>query len=124
MLFRSAGKIKNTACVNAPEVNPNKPNDNDDCDDADIEVVQPKKIIVCEIKTKNIIQIGKDEFDSKLHADKDSELCKETPVTPPATPVTPAQLPHTGATDVMIGGIGLATMIGTSLAYVASRRRL
>lgn len=119
-----AGKIKNTACVNAPEVNPNKPNDNDDCDDADIEVVQPKKIIVCEIKTKKIIQISKDKFDSNLHADKDSELCKETPVTPPATPVTPAQLPHTGTTDVMIGGIGLATMIGTSLAYVASRRRL
>ena len=119
-----AGKIKNIACVNAPEVNPNKPNDNDDCDDADIEVVQPKKIIVCEIKTKKIIQISKDKFDSNLHADKDSELCKETPVTPPATPVTPAQLPHTGATDVMIGGIGLATMIGTSLAYVASRQRL
>lgn len=115
-----SGVIKNTACVDAPEVNPNTPNKSDDCDDADIEVVQPKKIIVCEISTKKIIQINKDAFDSKLHADKDSDLCK---VVPP-TPQVPSQLPQTGATDMLIGGIGLATTVGAGVAYIASRRRL
>lgn len=125
-----AGKIKNTACVNTPEVNPNKPNENDDCDDADIEVVNPGKITVCEIKTKRIIQISKNEFNSGFHADKDSELCKEipttpyTPPTPPTTPEVPTYLPHTGANDILVGGIGLAATISTDLAYIASRRYL
>lgn len=32
------GNIKNTACVNAPEVNPTKPDEADDCDDAYVNV--------------------------------------------------------------------------------------
>jgi len=38
------GNIVNTACVNAPEVNPNNPEQNDDCDDANVNVppVVPK----------------------------------------------------------------------------------
>lgn len=35
------GKLKNTACVNAPEVNPSNPDVNDDCDDATVSVPKP-----------------------------------------------------------------------------------
>ena len=33
-------QIINTACVNAPEVNPENPNENDDCDDAPVTPVE------------------------------------------------------------------------------------
>ncbi|QQS18592.1 DUF11 domain-containing protein [Candidatus Saccharibacteria bacterium] len=35
------GTLKNTACVNAPEVNPSEPNKKDDCDTADVTVKKP-----------------------------------------------------------------------------------
>jgi uncharacterized repeat protein (TIGR01451 family) len=35
------GTLKNTACVNAPEVNPTEPNKKDDCDNADVTVKKP-----------------------------------------------------------------------------------
>ena len=37
-----AGDIVNTACVNAVEVNPSKPDVKDDCDDATVTVTKPK----------------------------------------------------------------------------------
>ena len=37
------GSIKNTACVNAPEVNPNTPDKDDACDTATVTVPKPEK---------------------------------------------------------------------------------
>jgi uncharacterized repeat protein (TIGR01451 family) len=47
------GNIVNTACVNAPEVNPNEPTKDDDCDDATVNVppVVPKNPNVSIVKT-------------------------------------------------------------------------
>ena len=36
------GSLVNTACVNAPEVNPNEPDKQDDCDDATVTVPKPE----------------------------------------------------------------------------------
>ncbi len=53
-----AGDIVNTACVNAPEVNPNNPNDEDDCDDATVNV--PTPIYSCDLLTTN--KIGENKY--------------------------------------------------------------
>lgn len=46
------GSLVNTACVNAPEVNPSEPTKDDDCDDATVTVKQP---IVPEYACKAIV---------------------------------------------------------------------
>lgn len=72
-----SGDITNTACVNAPAVNPDRPNDVDGCDKAVIYVKEPvvNKIIVCELATKKIIKINESDFDSKKHS-KDLDRCR------------------------------------------------
>ena len=48
------GRIKNTACVNAPEVNPNSPDQSDDCDPAEVEVkADPEFTIVKDVKNNS-----------------------------------------------------------------------
>lgn len=74
-----AGKIVNTVCVDAPEV----PGNPDDCDEAEVDVPKPpvEKVKVCELATKKIITIKKDDFDPSKHS-YDLDDCKETPVEP------------------------------------------
>ena len=63
-------KIKNTACVDAPEVpNPN-PNTPDGCDDATVEVAKPKQIDVCVIEQKIVKTIDEKDFDKKARRNK------------------------------------------------------
>jgi LPXTG-motif cell wall-anchored protein len=64
----------------------------------------------------------------------DVKDCAETPTptpeTPTPTPETPAptpevtELPRTGASDVIISGLGLGALVTASIAYVASRRSI
>lgn len=65
----------------------------------------------------------------KEHLPKDSPECKTTPPTTPPetpktpkTPVTPAELPATGAADVIAKLAGVVALTGASVYYVASRR--
>jgi len=50
-----------------------------------------------------------------------SPACVVPPVTPP---VTPPQLPHTGASDIIVGTLGLGSMIAAGFYWVSSRRDL
>ncbi len=68
-----AGDIINTACVNAPEVNPNNPNDNDDCDDATVNV--PTPIYSCDLLSGTKIGDHKYKFDVRYTA-KDGATLK------------------------------------------------
>jgi uncharacterized repeat protein (TIGR01451 family) len=61
-----AGELKNIACVNAPEVNPTKPNEADDCDDAIVTVTKQNPKIDIE-KTSSITDgVEGQEFVYKL----------------------------------------------------------
>lgn len=50
-----------------------------------------------------------------------SPECQQTPTTPVAT-VVPAELPHTGASDVVLTALGAGSMIAAIGYYIASRR--
>ena len=117
------GKIKNTACVDTPTI----PGDNDGCDDATVEVPPTPEAgeeTVCELETSEIITIDEGDFDSSKHS-KDLDDCSVVPETTETTETeTPSELPQTGANDVMIGGLGLGALATTTIAYVASRRRI
>jgi len=70
------GNIVNTACVNAPEVNPSQPTQTDDCDDATVTVTPPVPMIeVCDLATKTIINIKENEFDATKHS-RNKDDCK------------------------------------------------
>ncbi|MEO5498997.1 MAG: hypothetical protein ABIR46_00690, partial [Candidatus Saccharimonadales bacterium] len=71
------GQIVNTACVNAPEINPGQPTATDDCDDSPVTVSPPMTVIeVCNLATKAIITINESEFDASKHS-KNKEDCKQ-----------------------------------------------
>ena len=128
----TAQPVKNTVCVDTPTI----PGDKDDCDDVDITVPpkpEPGKKNVCEIETKKIVEVSEDTIvDGKKYGDvKDcAETPTPTPETPTPTPETPAptpevtELPRTGASDVIISGLGLGALVTASIAYVASRRSI
>lgn len=107
-----AGMLKNTVCVDAPEI----PGNPDDCDDADVDV-EKGKIKVCVIASKEIVTINEDDFDAAIHT-TDFSKC-DVPVIPP---VTPAELPQTGAADVIVKLIGASSVVGAGSYYFASRR--
>jgi len=70
------GNLVNTACVNAVEVNPGQPTNNDDCDDATVIVTPPVPMIeVCDLATKTIISIKQTEFDAAKHS-RNLDDCK------------------------------------------------
>ncbi len=103
-----AGTIKNTACVDAPQV----PGNPDDCDDATVDV----KIKVCELATKKIITIKKNDFDASKHSSNFND-CAETPV-------PPHELPTTGVSDGLSALLGLGSLVASVSYYIASRRSL
>lgn len=71
------GQIINTACVNAPEVNPSQPTVTDDCDDSPITVSPPLAVIeVCDLATKTFVTIKESEFNASKHS-KNREDCKQ-----------------------------------------------
>lgn len=85
-------------------------------DDAIVKVnkeCEPGKISVCELKTKKIITIDEDQFDSKKHS-KNSADCQ----------TTPPELPRTGAAENIVAFVGLGSIIAAIAYYVASRRAL
>jgi uncharacterized repeat protein (TIGR01451 family) len=70
--------IVNTACVNAPEVNPNEPNKEDDCDDAKIKPVEKCTIPGKEDLDKNDSNCKEMcTIDGKENLAKDDANCKD-----------------------------------------------
>lgn len=61
-------QIVNTACVNAPEVNPTHPDQSDDCDRANVVVPKPTMIKVCVLGTWEIKDIKQADFDATKHS--------------------------------------------------------
>lgn len=114
------GRIKNTACVDAPAV----PGTPDDCDDATVEVPPTPEvptIKVCDLKSKTIISIPEDTFDAAKHS-KNPEDCKEVPTKP--TPDAPTELPTTGTQDALMNIVAIGALVGTAVAYALSRRNI
>ncbi len=71
------GQIINTACVNAPEVNPGQPTATDDCDDTPVTVNPPLAVIeVCNLATKKLVTINENEFDASKYS-KDKADCTQ-----------------------------------------------
>lgn len=69
-----------------------------------------QKITVCDTTTKQIISIYPSEMKDTYTTDLSQ--CS----------VAPPELPHTGPTDLLSGAIGVASLVGVTLAYIASRR--
>lgn len=125
--FTVNGATKDVKCETAintsPDMcplNPSLPKDDEGC-------------APCEVPGKE--QFPKDspecyencEVPGKEDLPKDSPECVETPVTPPETPETPetpAELPKTGATDFIGGGLGISALVAASYYWIASRRAL
>jgi uncharacterized repeat protein (TIGR01451 family) len=109
-----AGKITNTACVDAPEVDGNP----DKCDTADVEVPPtpvPGKIEVCVLADNTIQQIEETDYNPELHS-KDYSDCEEQE--------TPVELPRTGPVETVLSTVGAMSLVGASAYYVASRRHI
>ena len=82
-----------------------------------------EKIKVCDLEKKVVVTVTRKEAeDTKRYGAVDHEACNPAPVTPP-TPPTATELPRTGVTDVVIGGLGLGALVTASVAYVMSRRQ-
>jgi uncharacterized repeat protein (TIGR01451 family) len=113
-----AGRINNTACVNAPEV----PGNPDDCDDAEVEVEEPGKTIVCDPETGDTISV--DEEDASNYPPVGSEECEEKTPEEPSNPKasTPEELPTTGPAETILQLIGATSLTGAGSYYLASRR--
>ena len=112
------GTIVNNACVETPTVPGEKP-----CDDATVEVPEPK-VERCDTTTNEIV---KDIPLSQANDEKyttDYSQCEETPEVPvtPVTPETPVELPKTGLSQSITAVIGLGSLTMATYYYVASRR--
>ena len=117
-----AGRIDNTACVDATEV----PGSPDDCDNAEVEVEEPGKTIVCDPETGDTISVADEDADKYVPVG--SEECEDTPETPetpsePSKDKTPEALPYTGPADVAMQVIGAMSLAGASSYYISSRRQ-
>lgn len=132
-----AGRINNTACVDAAEV-PGKP---DSCDNAEVEV--PKDVEACNPMTGEILTgISKEE--AAKYKPVNSPECKDIQVCVPNTgetktikqaqmndsyttdfskcEATPKALPTTGPADIFMQLVGAASITGAAAYYVQSRR--
>lgn len=115
-----AGKLVNTACVDAPAV----PGSPDDCDDATVEVPPKGKVPVCDPETGEIITVDEDKEADYLPTDSDE--CAEAPVPPaeetPANPKAPQALPETGPAEAFFQLAGMTSFAGAAAYYLGSRR--
>lgn len=145
----SATPVKNTACVDAPEI----PGTKDDCDDATTTTPEPGKVSVCDPETRNIIQVPetdkdkylpvdspkcekievcikdsgdttlkpiyKDEFDASKHSTNPND-CKKPETPAPEEPTPPKPEPETPAIIPATGPEIIGGLAGTSaLSYGA-----
>lgn len=108
-LETSEGTIKpKAACTAAMKVTP----------------VVPGKIEVCEIATKKIVTISKDQMSSAYTTDfTKCEAAIVTPPTSPETPAIPEALPNTGAGSAIAIFTGVSSL-SSAAYYVISRRFL
>ena len=104
-----AGMLKNTACVDAPDVTGTP----DGCDSADVDVPTPGKAVVCNPADGQIITV--DEADQGKYVGRDDAACQ------PKTPA-PVTLPHTGVSDTITQIAGAVSLAAASAYYLASRR--
>ncbi len=132
------GSIVNTACVNAPEVNPTNPNTKDDCDDATVTVTPPVT------PPENCTVPG------KTHLPKNDPACKPDHCTYPGMedkapndpackpceynkaiaasdvkcvkPAVPTSMPVTG-TEGMIGLFAAVTVAAAAAHQIVQSRR-
>lgn len=132
------GKIKNTACVDAPDVPNPSANTPDSCDDATVEISKPTNPTTPEkpaepSKPTTPTTPEKPSTPTNpttpTNPKTPSTPSTQTPTTPQQTPsnqksTTPSYLPQTGASDLLMGGLGLGALLTASLAYIASRRQL
>lgn len=144
-----SGTIKNTVCVETPTIPGTNP---DDCDDATVDVPEPKTVRVCEISTGNIITVDESKQHDSNYAPEGSEKCKikvcdtsnNTVVTIDKsvyeadkeryttdlercnTPVTPPtkEIPSTGPTEIVMGMMGAGSLAGAGYYWRASRREM
>lgn len=120
------GTLKNTVCVDTPTV----PGDEDDCDDATVEVPEPGKVEVCEVETGETVVVTEEEAkDTSKYAPVDDAACvdePEVPTTPetPETPVeeVPEELPQTGLAEAFSGVLGLGALTAATYYFAISRR--
>ena len=110
-----AGEIKNTACVDTPTV----PGSPDDCDNATVNVPKPNEdMLVCIIadNTGKLVPIPKNDFNSKIHSTNATSCLK--------TPEKSAEIPSTGATEIISGVMGAGALSYGGYTYSASRRAI
>lgn len=85
----------------------------------------PQEVQVCRLSDHKVVTINKKDYDSSKYS---TDLTKCTPVTPPvtppSTPTTPVELPHTGASNVILSLFGAGSLIAAVSYYVASRKAL
>ena len=84
------------------------------------------KVKVCRISDKQIVEITRKESENSDYT-TDMSKCADEPVTPPETPSTPAvpaELPKTGAGNIVTSVLGLGGLAAVTIAYVASRRQV
>ena len=138
------GKIKNTACVDAPDVaNPNA-NTPDSCDDATVEIskpttptnpsnpnkpTEPSKPTNPTVPEKPSNPSSPAKPTTPTSPSSPTKPSAQTPTSPETTPsnpksATPSSLPQTGSSDLLMSGLGVGALLTAGLAYVASRRQL
>ena len=82
-----------------------------------------EKIKVCDLDSKKVITINKEDFDSSKHTEDLAKCDKKPPVVPPTEPEVPTELPQTGA-DSLVAITGLGAIVASVSHYIASRRAL
>lgn len=108
-----AGMLKNTACVDSPDVTGTP----DGCDSANVDVPAPGKAVVCNPTDGKIITV--DEKDKANYLPRDDKACN------PATPAPVAtELPHTGVGDAVSQIAGAVSLAAAGAYYLASRREI
>ena len=138
------GKIKNTACVDAPGVaNPNA-NTPDSCDDATVEIskpttptnpsnpnkpTEPSKPTNPTVPEKPSNLSSPAKPTTPTSPSSPTKPSAQTPTNPETTPsnpksARPSSLPQTGSSDLLMSGLGVGALLTAGLAYVASRRQL
>lgn len=78
-----------------------------------------EKVEVCDTTTGTKVEVYPSQIDNTRYT---TDMTKCTPVVTP--PQTPPELPHTGASDVIMSLVGAGSLIAAFSYYVASRRAL